>query len=56
MALEDILEKIMNLDENTCPCEIGIPCPFNQPTGYSHCATGDCVGGMASLIRSVVEE
>lgn len=56
MTLEEILKKIIDLDKDTWPCEVGIPCPFNQHTGYKYCIEGDCVEGMSALIRSVVEK
>ena len=56
MTLEDIVEKLMDLDEDTCPCEVGIPCPFDQPASHKYCIEGNCAEAVASLIRSVVEK
>lgn len=57
MYLDEIIEKLMNLDEQTNPCELGIPCPYYnpQPNGF-YCYRGSCLDGMIKTIRDTVRK
>lgn len=55
MHLDDFLEKLMCLDEQTCPCEVGIPCPYyNKELTTAHCILGSCLDGMVSEARKII--
>ena len=57
MYLDDLLENLMNLDEQTCPCEKGIPCPyFNPDLEDRYCIENACLEGMVKLVRNMVRE
>ena len=58
MTLEKILENLIyDVNDEICPCEAGLPCPFYLPTEDSYCQPGSyCVDGMASLIRGIMKE
>jgi len=56
MYLDDFLEKLMNLDEQTCPCEVGIPCKYyDKELTTAHCITGSCLDGMVAEARKIVK-
>ena len=57
MYLDDFLEKLMNLDEQTCPCEVGIPCKYynKELVTTPHCITGSCLDGMVAEARKIVK-
>ena len=52
MYLDDVIEKLMNLDDQTCPCEAGIPCPYRDETlKDAYCYRGSCLDGMVKQVR-----
>lgn len=56
MYLDEIIEKLMDLDEHTGPCELGIPCPYyNSQTNGTYCR-GSCLDGMVRTIRDTVRK
>ena len=56
MYLDDFLEKLMNLDEQTCPCEVGIPCKYyDKELKTAHCIRGSCLDGMVAEARKIVK-
>lgn len=57
MYLDEIIEKLMNLDDQTNPCELDIPCPYYDPQqDGSYCYRGSCLDGMVRLIREMVKK
>ncbi len=55
--LHDVIERLMNLDEQTCPCEANIPCPYYDPSlKDAYCISGSCLDGMVKQIRKMVKE
>jgi len=54
--LENLLDRLMNLDEDTLPCESNIPCPCYTPNKETYCACGNCVEGMVILIKKYLKE
>ena len=57
MCLDEIIENLMNLDDQTVPCELGIPCPYYNPqTDGAYCHRGSCLDGMVKIIRETVRK
>ena len=57
MSLENLIEKLMNLDDQTCPCEAGIPCPYRDETlKDAYCSSYSCPEGIAKQVRKMVKE
>lgn len=57
LYLDDVIEKLMNLDDQTCPCEVGIPCPYRDETlEGEYCYRGSCLDGMVKQVRKMVKE
>lgn len=57
MYLDDFLEKLMNLDEQTCPCEVGIPCKYyNKELITAYCICGSCLDGMVATAREIIKK
>lgn len=57
MYLDEIIEKLMDLDEQTVPCECGIPCHYYNPQANgSYCYRGSCLEGMVRTIRDTVRK
>lgn len=53
MKLDEIITKLIELDEDTCPCEVGIPCSFFNPNNkISYCDTWcRCAVGVKRYIQ-----
>jgi len=48
-------EKLMNCGIDTCPCEIGVPCPDRDETNKdAYCKYGNCLDAMIRLVRKTV--
>lgn len=57
MYLDEIIEKLMDLDDQTVPCELGIPCPYYDPQrNGSYCYRGSCLDGLVKIIRDMVRK
>ena len=56
MTLEELIVKIWDLGDDSCPCEAEIPCPFYNPTEDAYCQEGTCVKGLAMVVRNVVKK
>ena len=56
MYLDEIIETLMNLDCQTCPCECGVPCPDFTPNQSTYCKNGFCLDAMTRLIRETVQK
>ena len=55
MYLDDFLEKLMNLDGKTAPCEVGIPCKYyNKELITAPCIMGSCLDGMVAEARKIM--
>lgn len=53
MSLTEILQKLWEYDGQTCPCEMGIPCIYNEtnePCGCNSEVEIDCISGTIPLI------
>jgi hypothetical protein len=57
MYYDEVIEALMNLDRQTYPCEVGIPCPdFISGNQNTYCKNGNCLDAMVRLTRKMVRE
>lgn len=59
MTAYEVIEKLMWLDEQSCPCEANIPCPFyNEDNEASDYCDGmrECYEGMAITLKKLLKE
>lgn len=57
MKLNELIVELMRLDDYTCPCEVGIPCPFFNPDNKSNYCDPwcRCEVGVELCIREIVK-
>ena len=56
MTLEQIIAKLLEINEDVCPCECNIPCPLYNPNNDEYyCDNGNCINGMTLLIEKIVK-
>ena len=58
MELKELIVELINLDDDTCPCEVGIPCPFFNPDNESHYCDPwcRCEEGVERCIREMIKD
>lgn len=56
MTLSEIVEAIIEPLTDTCPCEMGIPCPFRDESNEEcYCAENcSCSDGLEQAIRNAI--
>lgn len=57
MKLNELIHELIELGEDVCPCEVGIPCPYFDPdNNYLYCADEcDCLEGVELCIRTILK-
>ena len=56
MELRELVEEIVNMGEDICPCEIGIPCPYYNRIGNEYCQVNDCYQGLVEVIKQICQK
>jgi len=57
MTLEMIVERLMQMSDDTTPCECGIPCKYRDCSlKYAYCENGDCLEGIATTVREITRK